>query len=144
MTLSPVTAIPGNTAVVVKGNAGTYDLQQDDPGTTITDNNLKFGDTDTKVPTAFSIYVLAQHGDGCSFYPVKAGETLAPFKGNLTLPAASSAKPYYAISNTTTDISNGVVEAKNTDGVRYNLVGQRVNNNYQGLVIVNGHKVILK
>ena len=50
----------------------------------------------------------------------------------------------YAISNTTTDISNGVVEAKNTDGVRYNLVGQRVNNNYQGLVIVNGHKVIMK
>lgn len=144
VTLSPVTAIPGNTAVVVKGNAGTYDLQQGDPGTTITDNDLKFGDTDTKVPTAFSIYVLAQHGDGCSFYPVKAGETLAPFKGNLTLPAASSAKPYYAISNTTTDISNGVVEAKNTDGVRYNLVGQRVNNNYQDLIIVNGHKVILK
>jgi hypothetical protein len=144
VTLSPVTAIPGNTAVVVKGDAGSYSLQQGDPGTTITDNDLKFSDADTKVTASYSIYVLARHGDGCGFYPVKAGETLAPYKGYLTIPAASSAKPFYAIGNSTTGITNAVKATKNTDGVHYNLAGQRVNDNYQGLVIVNGHKVIMK
>lgn len=144
VTLSPVTAIPGNTAVVVKGDAGSYSLQQGDPGTTITDNDLKFSDADTKVTAPYSIYVLARHGDGCGFYPVKAGETLAPYKGYLTIPAASSAKPFYAIGNSTTGITNAVKATKNMEGVHYNLAGQRVNDNYQGLVIVNGHKVIMK
>lgn len=144
VTLSPVTAIPGNTAVVVKGDAGSYSLQRGEPGTTVADNDLKFSATDTKVTAPYSIYVLAQHGGGCGFYPVKSGETLAPYKGYLMLPAVSSAKPYYAISNSTTGITNAVKATKNTDGVRYNLAGQRVNDNYQGLVIVNGHKVIMK
>lgn len=144
VTLTPVAAIPGNTAVVVKGDAGSYSLQRGEPGTTVADNDLKFSDADTKVTTPYSIYVLAQHGGGCGFYPVKAGETLAPFKGYLMLPAVSSAKPYYAIGNSTTGITNAVKATKNTDGVHYNLAGQRVNDNYQGLVIVNGHKVIMK
>lgn len=144
VTLTPVAAIPGNTAVVVKGDAGSYSLQRGEPGTTVADNDLKFSDTDTKVTAPYSIYVLARQGDGCGFYPVKAGETLSPYKGYLTLPAVSSAKPFYAIGNSTTGITNAVKATKNTDGVHYNLVGQRVNDNYQGLVIVNGHKVIMK
>lgn len=145
MTLSPVAAIPGNTAVVVKANAGTYDLQRGDENTTVENNDLTFSWMDKNVTQAFNIYVLAQQGDGCGFYPVKAGDTLAPFKGYLTITAASSAaKPFYAIGNTTTGINNTVVEGKNTDGVRYNFAGQRVNNSYKGLVIVNGHKVIIK
>lgn len=145
MTLSPVAAIPGNTAVVVKGKEGTYNLQRSNESTAVANNDLKFSDTDTKVASPFNIYVLAQQGNGCGFYPVKAGDTLAPFKGYLTITAASSAaKPFYAIGNTTTSINNAVVEAKNVDGVRYNLAGQRVNSNYKGLVIVNGHKVIIK
>lgn len=145
VTLTPVRAIPGNTAVVVKGKEGTYNLQRSKESTAVANNDLKFSDTDTKVASPFNIYVLAQQGNGCGFYPVKAGDTLAPFKGYLTITAASSAaKPFYAIGNTTTGINNAVVEAKNVDGVRYNLAGQRVNNNYKGLVIVNGHKVIIK
>lgn len=145
VTLTPVRAIPGNTAVVIKGKEGIYNLQRSKESTAVANNDLKFSDTDTKVTSPFNIYVLAQQGDGCGFYPVKAGDTLAPFKGYLTITAASSAaKPFYAIGNTTTGINNAVVEAKNVDGVRYNLAGQRVNSNYKGLVIVNGHKVIIK
>lgn len=145
VTLTPVRAIPGNTAVVIKGKEGTYNLQRSNESTAVANNDLKFSDTDTKVASPFNIYVLAQQGNGCGFYPVKAGDTLAPFKGYLTITAASSAaKPFYAIGNTTTSINNAVVEAKNVDGVRYNLAGQRVNSNYKGLVIVNGHKVIIK
>lgn len=147
VTLSPVTAIPGNTAVVVKANAGTYDLQRGETSTTVENNDLTFSWVDKKVTAPFTIYVLAKQGDGCGFYPVKANETLAPFKGYLTINTASSsaAKPFYAIGgNTTTGINNAMVEAENKEGVRYNLAGQRVNNNYKGLVIVNGHKVIIK
>lgn len=144
--LSPVTAIPGNTAVVVKANAGTYDLQCGETSTIVENNDLTFSWVDKKVTAPFTIYVLAKQGDGCGFYPVKANEILAPFKGYLTINAASSAaKPFYAIGgNTTTGINNAVVEAENKESVRYNLAGQRVNNSYKGLVIVNGHKVIIK
>ncbi len=146
VTLTPVRAIPGNTAVVVKGKEGTYNLQRSKESTAVANNDLKFSDTDTKVTSPFNIYVLAQQGDGCGFYPVKAGETLAPFKGYLTINVASSAaKPFYAIGgNTPTSINNAVEKAKNMEGVRYNFAGQRVNNSYKGLVIVNGHKVIIK
>lgn len=146
MTLSPVAAIPGNTAVVVKGKEGIYNLQRSKESTAVANNDLKFSDTDTKVTSPFNIYVLAQQGDGCGFYPVKAGETLAPFKGYLYIKTASTAaaKPFYAIGDNTTTGINTVEKAKNMEGVRYNFAGQRVNNSYKGLVIVNGHKVIIK
>lgn len=146
VTLTPVTAIPGNTAVVVKANAGTYELQRSKENTTIVNNDLKYKETNMKVTTAFTIYVLAKHGNGCGFYPMKANETLSPFKGYLAINAASTvaAKPFYAIGNTTTGIINTMEENKNVEDVHYNLAGQRVDNNYKGLVIVNGHKVIRK
>ena len=146
VTLTPVRAIPGNTAVVVKGKEGTYNLQRSKESTAVANNDLKFSDTDTKVTSPFNIYVLAQQGDGCGFYPVKAGETLAPFKGYLCIKTASTAaaKPFYAIGDNTTTGINTVEKAKNMEGVRYNFAGQRVNNSYKGLVIVNGYKVIIK
>lgn len=146
VTLTPVNAIPGNTAVVVKANDGTYNLERGDESTTIENNDLKFSNNNTKVTKAFSVYVLSKQGNGCGFYPVKVNDTIAPFKGFLTVNAASTvtAKPFYAIGNTTTGIFNTVEENKNMEGVHYNLAGQRVNSNYKGLVIVNGHKVIIK
>lgn len=146
VTLTPVNAIPGNTAVVVKANDGTYKLERGDESTTVENNDLKFSNNNTKVTKAFSVYVLSKQGNGCGFYPVKVNDTIAPFKGFLTVNAASTvaAKPFYAIGNTTTGISNTVEENKNVEDVHYNLAGQRVDNNYKGLVIVNGHKVILK
>jgi hypothetical protein len=146
VTLTPVNAIPGNTAVVVKANDGTYNLERGDESTTVENNDLKFSNNNTKVTKALSFYVLSKQGNGCGFYPVKVNENIAPFKGFLTVNAASTvaAKPFYAIGNTTTGISNTVEENKNMEGVHYNLAGQRVNSNYKGLVIVNGHKVIRK
>lgn len=146
VTLTPVNAIPGNTAVVVKANDGTYNLERGDESITVENNDLKFSNNNTKVTKALSIYVLSKQGNGCGFYPVKVNENIAPFKGFLTVNAASTvaAKPFYAIGNTTTGISNTVEENKNMEGVHYNLAGQRVNSNYKGLVIVNGHKVIIK
>lgn len=146
VTLTPVTTIPGNTAVVVKANAGTYELQRSKENTTIVNNDLKFYNNSKKVTKAFSVYVLSKQGNGCGFYPVKVNDTIAPFKGFLTVNTTSTAaaRPFYAIGNTTTGIINTMEENKNVEDVHYNLAGQRVDNNYKGLVIVNGHKVIRK
>lgn len=146
VTLTPVTVIPGNTAVVVKANAGTYELQRSKENTTIVNNDLKFYNNSKKVTKALSFYVLSKQGNGCGFYPVKVNDTIAPFKGFLTVNTASTvaAKPFYAIGNTTTGIINTMEENKNVEDMHYNLAGQRVDNNYKGLVIVNGHKVIRK
>lgn len=146
VTLTPVNVIPGNTAVVVKANDGTYNLERGEESTTVENNDLKFSNNNTKVTKAFSVYVLSKQGNGCGFYPVKVNENIAPFKGFLTVNAASTvaAKPFYAIGNTTTGIINTMKENKNVEDMHYNLAGQRVDNNYKGLVIVNGHKVIIK
>ncbi len=45
--------------------------------------------------------------------------------------------------STSTDINNvNVVE--NANGTMFNLAGQKVANNYKGLVIMNGRKVVMK
>ena len=146
VTLSPVTAIPGNIAVVVKAEAGTYTLQYGNENTTVGVNDLAFSDTSKNVDKAFNIYVLAKQNNGCGFYPVKANTTIAPFKGYLAIGHSSKyrAKPYYAIDTTTTSIANPVYKPKKMEDARYNLSGQRVNTNYRGLVIVNGRKAISK
>ena len=57
---------------------------------------------------------------------------------------AEGAKPFYALGvSAPTGINNAVVEEK-VNGVVYNLNGQRVNNSYKGVVIVNGKKVVKK
>lgn len=146
VTLSPVTAIPGNIAVVVKAEAGTYTLQYGNENTTVGVNDLAFSDTSKNVDKAFNIYVLAKQNNGCGFYPMKTNTTIAPFKGYLVIGHSSKyrAKPYYAINTTTTSIANPVYKPKKMEDARYNLSGQRVNTNYRGLVIVNGRKAISK
>lgn len=146
VTLSPVTAIPGNTAVVVRAEAGTYTLQCGNENTMVEGNSLTFCDTNKKVEKPFNIYVLAKRNNGCGFYPVKANTTIAPFKGYLAIDHFSYArtKPYYAIDTAATGILNPVCEPRRGKCIRYNLSGQRVGNNYRGLEIINARKVIVK
>ena len=146
VTLSPVTSIPGNTAVVVRAGAGTYTLQCGNENTMVEGNSLTFCDTNKKVEKPFNIYVLAKRNNGCGFYPVKANTTIAPFKGYLAIDHSSYArtKPYYAIDTAATGILNPVCEPKRGKCIRYNLSGQRVGNNYRGLEIINARKVIVK
>jgi|GEM_PF-3931100 len=80
-----------------------------------------------------------ESGDG---YNVKGMR--AYLKAN-TASAAKLASVRMVIDGTTTAINgiNSNVNVNN-DNKMYNLAGQRVNNNYKGVVIVNGKKVILK
>lgn len=142
ITLTNVTKVPGNTAVVLKGNAGTYTLNRAESADAVSNNDLQYYTSDKEVTTAKTVYILAQNGDVCGFYPAEVNTTLAAYKAYIYIKNSSAAKNFYAIG-TTTNIRN--TELDNAQhGIRYNLGGQRVSNSYKGVVIVNGKKLIVK
>lgn len=61
----------------------------------------------------------------------------------LAVPKTASAKTGFAFDNSTSGIESAATETSKSD-VMYNLAGMRVNNNYKGIVIVNGKKMIRK
>lgn len=61
----------------------------------------------------------------------------------LAVPKTASAKTGFAFDNSTSGIESAATETSKND-VMYNLAGMRVNNNYKGIVIVNGKKMIRK
>lgn len=143
ITLSPVTEIPANTAVVLKGDAGTYSFARLASATPPISNDLTFKDSEYKVTDAKTIYVLAKQGDVCGFYPLASGETLPANKGYIYISNPSTAKSVYGLHETTTGIHH-VVKADARSGARYNLAGQHVSDTYKGVVIENGKKFIVK
>ncbi len=143
ITLTPVTTVPGNTAIVLKGNAGTYTLTHAESTDAISNNDLQFYTNDNKITTAKTTYVLAKNGDVCGFYPLAKDETLGAYKGYIYIKDASAAKSVYAIGGTTTNINNALINNAQR-GIRYNLNGQRVCDSYKGVVIENGKKFVVK
>lgn len=143
ITLSPVAKVPANTAVVLKGNAGTYSFTSIARADALANNDLTFKNAAYKVTSDKTYYVLARQGDVCGFYPLASGETLPAYKGYIYIQNASSAKTFYAFGGTTTGISRAVGE-KVRHGVRYSLSGQRVSGSYKGVVIENGKKFVVK
>lgn len=143
ITLSPVTEIPAKTAVVLKGDAGTYSFIRLASATPPISNDLTFNDSEYKVTAAKTIYVLAKQGDVCGFYPLASGETLPANKGYIYISNPSTAKSVYGLHETTTGIHH-VVKADARSGARYNLAGQRVSDSYKGVVIENGKKFVVK
>lgn len=143
ITLNAVTSVPAKTAVVLKGNEGSYDLTRNASATAPETNNLTFSDAAKTVTTANNIYVLAQNSGVIGFWPVKENTTVAAFKGYLDLGSNSSAKSFFSLDDAVTGVSSIKAETKE-DGVRYNLAGQRVDSNYKGVVIMNGKKFMVK
>ena len=74
----------------------------------------------------------------------KAGYTFGVDKCYLLLPEGSSAKGLEEFFFDETTGINSIESELLNSGKVYNLNGQRVDNNYKGVVIVNGKKVIKK
>lgn len=142
ITLSQVSKVPANTAIVLKGNAGTYILTRAESADAVKDKDLTFKTTDYVVEAEKTIYVLANKNNICGFYPLAQGEKLPAYKGYIYISNSSKAKSVYGLS-TTTSIHHVVVD-KARKGVRYNLAGQPVSEGYKGVVIENGKKIIVK
>lgn len=86
-------------------------------------------------------YVLADGTNGVGFYHLAVGEVIHTNKAYIELDEAD-AKDFLPLDGETTAIANMInPEKKNTV---YNLQGQKVSDNYRGIVIMNGKKYFNK
>ena len=150
VTLTPLTSvIPANTGVVVKGNAGTYELTESSESKNIETNYLKANVTPYNLPAEEVIdgenyynYTLAADG-----FKHSSGEgILAAGKAYLQIPynvPATDAKLSLVFDGEGTGINN-VNANDNANNKIFNLSGQRVGASFKGLVIKNGKKYINK
>ena len=126
ITLTPVTAVPGNTAVVLKGNQGDYTFTTTTDAAAVSKNNLKFYTKATEVAKAKTVYILANNNGTVGFCPATVGSTVPAYKGYLSISGGTSAKNFFALDGTATGINSIAADKANGRDVRFNLAGQRV------------------
>lgn len=137
----PVTEVPAGEGVLLKANEGTYAVRVIASASALTDNVFvgvaNAGETINGNNGNF--YVLRNASEGLGFYKVTTSAyNLKQGTAYLSLDNAL-AKNFIDIDNTT---SIGLIGASKNDAQMFNLAGQRVGNDYKGIVIVNGKKVI--
>ena len=142
--LTPVTtSIPANTAVVLKGDPGSYTFTNVASADPLNGNELTFYTTDTPVTEERTVYVLSMKEGVCGFFPFAKGKSMPSYKGYLLIKKNTAAKPFYRVdAKTPTDIRS--IKQLQSQAGRYNLAGERVSNRYKGIVIENGRKIIVK
>jgi hypothetical protein len=127
--------IPAQTAVILKGNAGTYTFNVADEADPIEDNDLKGS---FEAVDAAGKYILAKVGDKVGFYKAGSGKIDA---GKAYLESSANVKVFYF----TEDDATGIVSplGDTGEGVSiYNVAGQRINKLQKGINIVNGKKIL--
>ena len=143
--LNQVTVAPANTALVFQATEGKHMLTAGNSTTALTNNDLTFYTTDTKVTTDHSVLILAQNSKGeVGFHPVKVNTTVAAYKGVLLINSGTSTKGFYGLNDNTPTGIGHIAASTAKSSVRYNLAGQRVNANFKGVVIMNGKKYVQK
>lgn len=138
--------VPANTAVLLKGDAKEYTLTVSGGAATTVDTDLKVADG--KITGATNIYCLANKTtNGVGFYQVSADVTIPANKAYLEINTTSTTPAKYysiGIGGNTTGIQAIQQNGVKADGIMYSLSGQKVGENYKGIVICNGKKMIKK
>lgn len=129
-------------AVILKGK-GDYILEASTETATVTETGLKA--SDGSIMGADNIYCLANKSNGVGFYRVATGVAIPANKAYLEINASTSAKYYsIGIGGNTTGIQTIQQNGVKADGIMYSLSGQKIGENYKGIVICNGKKMIKK
>lgn len=138
--------VPANTAVLLKGEAKEYTLAVSGGAATNVDTDLKVANGEKKGDG--NIYCLANKAsNGVGFYQVSSSVTIPANKAYLEIatPTTTPAKYYsIGIGGNTTGIQTIQQNGVKADGIMYSLSGQKVGENYKGIVICNGKKMIKK
>lgn len=138
--------VPANTAVLLKGEAKEYILGEAEGTGNAVNTDLK--PSDGNKLGGNNIYCLANKAsNGVGFYQVANTVTIPANKAYLEIgtPATTLAKYYsIGIGGNTTGIQTIQQNSVKADGIMYSLSGQRVGENYKGIVICNGKKMIKK
>ena len=138
-TLTQVTSVPANTAVLLEGTKGSEVIHTMDvvasSNTVVSGNCLHISDGTAKD----GIYVLADGDFGVGFYLWTGSSALSAGKIYMQIPSATRA--FISL-----DADASGIDATLTDGEVlknvYDLQGRRVAHPTKGLYIVNGKKVI--
>ena len=137
--LEPVTAIPADAAVVLKGVAGDYTIYPKSVGVDLVlDNDLIAAKEE--VTADGSQFILAEMGKTVGFAKATPDTKIAAGKGYLVIKA--SVKEFYPFGEEETGIEIVNVNDNVNEGAIYNLSGQRLNKAQKGIYIVNGKKVL--
>lgn len=141
--LDPSTVIPEGTALLLYGEAKTYEFPYTlATASTITDNSLK-ASTGEGVTADGTQYILANVDGTLGFYQATTGTTIAAGKAYLEVPAETAKAVKFFGIGTTTGISN--VSTTTADkGAYYNLQGMKVVRPAKGIFIHNGKKMVIK
>ncbi len=95
------------------------------------------------VPT--NSYVLSNGSEGVGFYKVTASNVvIQPFRAYVTVPAASAHSLDIVFDQGTTGIADVRGQKEDVRSDIFNLSGQRVGNDFRGIVVKNGRKYIQK
>ena len=153
VTLIPVeagTVIKAGEGIIVKGKAeaNVEFYTSTNEGTEIAGNLLKGSLTgETFNESGYTYYILSTGENGVGFYwdastnDEGATAKCDQYKAVLAVLTGAGAPSFFTFDDATA--INGISSVK-TSGVRYNLNGQAVGENYKGIVIVNGKKMFNK
>jgi hypothetical protein len=148
LSLIPVSdIIPAGCAVILKGGEGEYTFEPTSEAGTAMENMLR-GTDETKTikpeEQECKYYKLAVNNDGVVgfYYGADDGAIFENEAHKAYLPVPLSLSR--GIRSFTFDNASGIanIQVNKEAGRSYNLSGQRVNDSYKGVVILNGKKVL--
>ncbi len=143
------TAVAANTGLIICAKPGTYTFAQATEGDVVADNKLVANtDAEKVAETEQEFYVLGVTDatkKTVGMMPIAANGTVGQYKAYLPATEVTSLAKGLKIvfGDQATAISE--VEANGaeaTSNAAYNVLGQRVNGNAKGIVIINGKKYI--
>ncbi len=140
VSFTQVQDVPANTGVLLKGEAGEYNIAVAASSETNVANNAFIGVLEN-TQVAAGAFVLMNGEQGVGFY--KTTQEFTVGANTAYLPALAGGARFFGFdSNVSTSINTVASEQHN--GEVYNLQGQRIVAPAKGLYIVNGKKVVLK
>jgi hypothetical protein len=142
-TLTPISNIPANQGVILKGNEGICQLYTTtDDAASVNDNKLVGAIIRTKITDASNKYVLYNNNGTPEFRKITADTYLDAYKCYLSTAAGARLSIIFD-DNYTTGIET-INHETVTGNLYYDLSGRRVATPTKGLYIINGKKVIMK
>lgn len=143
-------AVAANTGLIICAKPGTYTFAQATEGDEVADNKLVANTDAEKVAEAEKeFYVLGITNatkKTVGMMPIAANGTIGQYKAYLPATAvASLAKGLKIVFGNDQATAISEVEANGaeaTNNTAYNVLGQRINGNAKGIVIINGKKYI--
>lgn len=146
VTLEPVTHIPANEGVFIKGEPNaTYQIVPAETGDAVSINLIKGCLTATTLAGTEGAYILGVKNGKAGIYQVTSSITVPAGKAYLQ-PATTGLAKFLSIAfpGSTTAIEGIEADGKTSSAnKKYNLAGQRTESK-QGIIIMDGKKYIIK